>query len=287
LADPFPPATPNSDDTDQSTIRPSASRRRRLPTRRNASPWSRRLVIGVVALVVLAAPLWVDPLTLATFGGSRVSAPPPPASESLDVGAFPGATDDPKLVWTPIAFQNGAIDVGTWRTLSAGILRSASPLDEQSHDAQVVFSFDVPDTAVAPGQVGAMLRGTTDGAAYFASVAFAPGSAPSLVVDAVDGAQLRELAVPVPLSAEATAAGGQLRLRAQVTGIDPATVRVRVWPAATPEPVTWQASVIDWTGVLQRAGTLGVAWTLPAGAATPHFTDFQALSADEGDQIQQ
>ena len=263
-----------------------SARRRRLPTGRNASPWSRRLVLGVVVLVLLAAPLWIDPLTLATFGGSRVTAPPPASESAENPGTLPFATDDPGLVWTSIAFNDGTVDLSSWQTVTAGTLKSAIVPGGEGHDVQVVFSFTVPDLTAGAAQVGALLRSTNDGAAYFATASFTSGGVPALVVYAVDGGQLRQIGVPVPLTSEAKATGAQLRLRAQVTGIDPATVKVRAWPAASAEPAKWQTAVIDWTGVLQHAGAVGIGWTLPDGVP-PQVTDFQALSADEGDKLQQ
>ena len=53
-------------------------------------------------------------------------------------------------------------------------------------------------------------------------------------------------------------AGTQIRVRLQVTGTSPTTVRAKVWAATAPEPAAWAASVTDSTAGLQVAGSVGV-----------------------------
>lgn len=52
------------------------SPRMHLPARRRASPWSRRVVLVVLAALVLSVPLWIDPMTLRELRGE---APTPAA----------------------------------------------------------------------------------------------------------------------------------------------------------------------------------------------------------------
>jgi PKD repeat protein/aryl-phospho-beta-D-glucosidase BglC (GH1 family) len=54
------------------------------------------------------------------------------------------------------------------------------------------------------------------------------------------------------------AAGTQLRVRVQVTGTNPTTVRARVWAASGPEPAAWAASVTDTTAGMQAGGSVGL-----------------------------
>jgi hypothetical protein len=49
-----------------------------------------------------------------------------------------------------------------------------------------------------------------------------------------------------------------IRLRAQVVGANPATIRVRAWADGTAEPSAWQFSATDSTSALQTAGAAGV-----------------------------
>lgn len=74
--------------------------------------------------------------------------------------------------------------------------------------------------------------------------------------------------------------GMLLNIRTQVTGVNPTTVRARVWPANTPEPAAWQLSTTDTTPTLQAAGGVGLAGYL-LGSATnaPIVLTFSAFAA--------
>lgn len=54
-------------------------------------------------------------------------------------------------------------------------------------------------------------------------------------------------------------AGDQLRVRVQVDGTNPTTVRAKVWEVGQAEPATWFASMTDTTSSLQAPGSVGVA----------------------------
>jgi aryl-phospho-beta-D-glucosidase BglC (GH1 family)/PKD repeat protein len=62
------------------------------------------------------------------------------------------------------------------------------------------------------------------------------------------------------------AAGSDLRVRVQVTGVAPTTVRVKVWSASATEPTTWQAAATDATATMQSPGAVGVMSYLSGGA---------------------
>ncbi|MGY1802647.1 PKD domain-containing protein [Blastococcus sp. SYSU D00922] len=63
------------------------------------------------------------------------------------------------------------------------------------------------------------------------------------------------------------AAGSQLSVRMQTTGTNPTTLRLKVWPAGTPEPTAWQTTATDTFAGLQSAGAVGVA-TYLSGSVT-------------------
>ena len=52
--------------------------------------------------------------------------------------------------------------------------------------------------------------------------------------------------------------GSPIRLRAQVTGANPTTIKLRAWSAAATEPSTWAVTVTDGTVGPQISGTTGV-----------------------------
>src|SRR5690606_38604593 len=61
--------------------------------------------------------------------------------------------------------------------------------------------------------------------------------------------------------------GVSMRLRLQVSGTSPTTVRAKVWKGGTDEPSAWTLSRTDATASLQTAGGVGLAVYL-AGSAT-------------------
>jgi PKD repeat protein len=53
-------------------------------------------------------------------------------------------------------------------------------------------------------------------------------------------------------------AGSQLNVRMQVTGTNPTTVRLKVWPATQAEPTAWQTTGTDTFAALQNPGAVGL-----------------------------
>ncbi|WP_432511970.1 fibronectin type III domain-containing protein [Kineococcus sp. SYSU DK001] len=102
---------------------------------------------------------------------------------------------------------------------------------------------------------------------YRSAVRLVSGQPVQLTLTArVGGAQttLASLAVP---GLTATA-GQKLQVRTQVTGVNPTTVRAKVWPAGTSEPAAWQVSATDTSPALQVAGNPGLSAALPGSANT-------------------
>jgi PKD repeat protein len=75
-------------------------------------------------------------------------------------------------------------------------------------------------------------------------------------------------------------AGSQLAVRMQVTGTNPTTVRLKVWPAGTTEPSAWQTTGTDTYAALQSPGAVGLT-TYLSGTVTnaPVVVRMSALSA--------
>ena len=53
-------------------------------------------------------------------------------------------------------------------------------------------------------------------------------------------------------------AGAFIRLRAQVSGTNPTTIRIRAWADGTTEPTTWQYTATNSVAALQAAGGVGL-----------------------------
>ncbi|WP_241991087.1 LamG-like jellyroll fold domain-containing protein [Cryobacterium sp. Hh38] len=75
--------------------------------------------------------------------------------------------------------------------------------------------------------------------------------------------------------------GTQLRVRLQVFGTGPTTIRAKVWSVGGTEPSAWQLSTTDATPAMQASGSVGLALYLGSTATvtpvTTAFDDFVAL----------
>ena len=75
----------------------------------------------------------------------------------------------------------------------------------------------------------------------------------------------------------------QLKVRLQVAGTSPTTLKLKVWDASTDEPSAWQLTTTDSTAALQRPGAVGLL-TYVSGSATNapiavSFGDFEVKTA--------
>lgn len=80
------------------------------------------------------------------------------------------------------------------------------------------------------------------------------------------------LAAETTISGTTVAAGEQLKVRVQVVGTSPTTVRARLWKAGTTEPTTWQKTATDSTMGFQAAGSLGLYGYLSGSATNAPIT---------------
>ncbi len=67
-------------------------------------------------------------------------------------------------------------------------------------------------------------------------------------------------------------AGTPIRVRVQVDGTNPTTLRARAWPAGATEPTTWQATATDTTAALQNPGSLRLSTYLSSSATNGPIT---------------
>jgi len=155
---------------------------------------------------------------------------------------------------------NYAVDGSRGRmVLSAGGTREAWLPALGARDADIAARFQT-DKAAAGGNIFAYLsaRRTSSGDAYRAKVRIAPSGAVYVQPTRVSGGVETALGAEVVVAGLTHTAGAALWVRAQVSGADPTTIRVRVWADGQPEPSAWAASVTDSTAALQSAGAAGL-----------------------------
>jgi hypothetical protein len=148
-----------------------------------------------------------------------------------------------------------------------------------------------PGSSASTGttDVSLVLRRIDSRSMYRPTVHVAANGEVSVTIEMLAGGRAEELAGPVAMPGLAGVAATDLRVRAEVVGSDPTTVRIRVWPANEAEPNDWQLSVLDWTGNLQGMGAIGVAWRItdaqPDSTATLNIDDLEASTTDEGEHL--
>ncbi|HWS57868.1 MAG TPA: PKD domain-containing protein, partial [Actinotalea sp.] len=156
---------------------------------------------------------------------------------------------------------NYSVSNGTGRILlpvpASGPDVSLRAVSATSTDFSLTVSLDKPSTGgglyvsvggrrvIGVGEYRAMLRMRANGVIAL-GVARTAGNVETALV------------TPAVVQGLTYAPNDQLRVRLQVTGTSPTTIRARVWKAGTAEPTTWNASAIDSTGALQVAGSLGI-----------------------------
>jgi hypothetical protein len=284
-----------------------------LPRRRHVSPWaSRRLLLGSLVVAVLLVPLWLDPATLREIRGTTRSPIPtefaPPGRPPASVAITPLTSAAPRVVLVEDHFerrtdhgwganQGGAYSISA-RNFSSlatetgrGIVRvgtdgmGVAVLEPSlAAETQAVVTVEIDTAQAGVASAGIALRARDD-SMYRAALQIGDGKA-SVLIERWSNFEVHVLAGPIELHG-ITDPSNYVSLRAEATGSDPTTIRVRAWPAGAPEPADWHATVIDWTGRLQGAGSVGLSWqveSLAQGGADIRFDDLIATTADGVDR---
>ena len=101
-------------------------------------------------------------------------------------------------------------------------------------------------------------RRTTGAGDYQAKVVLRSGGGVALSLVRRIGATETAISPGIALPGLAFAGGDRLKVRMEVFGSSPTTVRAKVWKVGTVEPVAWQRSVTDSTAGFQSAGGVGL-----------------------------
>jgi PKD repeat protein len=162
----------------------------------------------------------------------------------------------------------------------AGNTRSAAlaGVSQTAVDAQVSAALDKAATGGGTdlSLIGRRISATTDYRAQAKVTSTGAVSVSLRRIAANVGTTLTSVVVP----GLTYAPGQQLRIRMQVEGASPTTLRAKVWRVGQAEPAAWQVQSTDATGGLQAAGGIGVVAYL-SGSATnaPVTASFDDLTA--------
>jgi PKD repeat protein len=132
-------------------------------------------------------------------------------------------------------------------------------------DLRLTYALDkVPSGSVYLDIAG---RRVSAGNEYRAGLVLSSAGRISVKLVSLRGNTATTIAPAVMLPTTITyAAGTEINLRLQVTGVSPTTVRAKVWPAGTAEPPDWQTTGTDSWAALQTTGAVGLTAYLSSGA---------------------
>jgi hypothetical protein len=209
----------------------------------------------------LTGPTATRAVTVATTGGPIVYASDPFSRTKTDTwGSI--ATGGPYTLEGSATDFDVAGGFGTMllaaRANRAAILRGISAED-------VEFSFRVATDKLASGDaqfVYALARvvGTSE---YRAKLRIETDGSVLVQASSVVGGVETPIGEAVVVPGLTHAPGGFLWVRAQITGTDPTTIRMRAWAAGKTEPTIWHLNVTNAVAGLQQAGAVGLRTYLP------------------------
>ncbi|AEE45199.1 PKD domain-containing protein [Cellulomonas fimi] len=213
-----------------------------------------------------------DGAVASTARAVTVSAPPPvgvlaadPFDRTVTGGWGAAATGGP---WTvaggasrfSVAAGAGAMQVPAGATLTAGLGAVSGTSTDLTASLALASVPDGPLYATLSGRVvggadlGARVKVLTTGAVQLhterTGTVLTGGTLPGVVLTP----------------------GARLRVRVQVQGTAPTTVRARAWLEGSPEPSTWQYAATDGTAALQAAGSVRLMSYLSSSATTGPVT---------------
>lgn len=140
-------------------------------------------------------------------------------------------------------------------------------------DTTVDVAVNVPDSSTYISVLGRRVSATSD---YRAKLRFYPNGDVNLTL------------VRVLNGTETTLGGGKLqgltyttdgvlRVRLQVLGTGPTSLRAKAWRATDPEPLVWAYQIVDSTAGLQSPGTVGLLTYASSSGGTPANAKFSNL----------
>ncbi len=179
---------------------------------------------------------------------------------------------------------NGGVGSLTMARAGSGPSIYLNNVSSSSTDAQVTVTADKASTGggIYASLVGRRVTGIGD---YRAKVRITStnGVGISLAQVGWNGTQTT-LTTETIVPGLTAPAGTSLRIRLQVTGTDPTTVRAKVWMLGTTEPTAWQATATDSSAGMQARGGIGIIGYLSGSATnspvTQRYDDLLAVPVD-------
>jgi PKD repeat protein len=183
-------------------------------------------------------------------------------------------------VWTTSTPSASNVSGGSGAlVLTAGATRRATLTSTSAANTVATASVSIDKTASGSGAYSGLVARWVGGDFYQVRTRFLSGGAIALQALHGDSTLLSNATV----SGLTYAPGTILRMRVEVTGFSPTTIRGKVWAASATEPSAWAVSVTDSTPALQKAGAAGILSYLSSAATnapvTTRYDDLQITSS--------
>ena len=226
-----------------------------------------------------------DGATATTTQSVTVSAPPPAGSLAQDAFgrtvAAGWGTADTGGPWTVNSTTKLSVASGVGRVAAnAGSTLNATlgQVSSSAIDLTTTLAIDKVPNQLLNATLAARVVGTS---LYGARLRINPNGSVQLHLMR-DATALSGITVP---GITATA-GTAIRVRVQVDGTNPTTLRARAWPATATEPTTWQTTATDTTATLQNPGNPRLSTYLSSsatnGPVTVTYDDLTATTIGGG-----
>jgi hypothetical protein len=172
---------------------------------------------------------------------------------------------------------------GTTGTIvvAASGTRSASLAAVSATDLDLSFRFATNKTPIGGAHyVYGIARRVSATNAYRIKVRIAPAGGVYVQATALVGNVETSIGTEVLVPGLTHAPNAFIRVRAQLTGTNPTTIRIRAWADAATEPTTWQYTATNSAAALQAAGGVGLQTYLATAASNgPILVTFDDLLA--------
>lgn len=161
---------------------------------------------------------------------------------------------------------NGA--EGLMNVMAPNTRRSAHLNNVSVRDLDAAFRVKTDKASVGGGQIAFLVvRRQGIGTEYLLRARFPTDGSVRLQAERYDAGSKQLLGSEYYVVGLKHSANVYIRLRAQVFGINPTTIRMKAWADNAVEPTNWQFRVTDSTSSLQQPGVLGLRSFL-GGSAT-------------------
>ncbi len=152
-----------------------------------------------------------------------------------------------------------AAGTGTISLAGPNANRAASLTSVSAQDLDLSFRFATNKLATGSGQyIYGVARRVSATASYRIKVRLTSGGAVWVGASSVTNNVESPIAAEVRAPNVTHVAGGFIRVRAQLTGTNPTTIRVRAWADGSTEPSTWTYTATNSAAGLQAPGGVGL-----------------------------